>query len=509
MERELKLRVATEDLVKFRNASMLAQSEATAGTPHLLTSTYFDTPDFSFHWCGTSLRVRTVGNDKIQTLKREGSAKAGLFDRDEFEMPVNTDAPDLTLLYDQIPDDSDCGKLIRDETVAAQLKPVFVTRINRSAFVLRQPSGDELELALDEGSVEADSGSVQIAAVELELKQGNPDMLYRVALEMLETVPLRIDHRSKADVGYALLIDEHSEAVKAQPVRLNKRDSVEDAFCVIVRNCLDQVHANERGVVSGHDPSSVHQMRVGLRRLRSALDLFAKVIPASSGFDEELRWIASELGGARDWEVLAGSTLDHAGADGNADEIRPVREACEQIAVNNRQRAAAAVESVRYTRLALQFALWVNRKGWRDEMSDEQRNAISGPVKSFAADVLRRRHKKLIKRGKGLADLDDHRRHRARIAAKKVRYATEFFASLCPKQAVRHYVDALTALQDDLGWRNDAVVADQLLKSLLKTSPEAASGAAFARGFLASRVAADHQTLKKLWKRFKLLSSPH
>ncbi|MBC8746619.1 MULTISPECIES: CYTH and CHAD domain-containing protein [Paraburkholderia] len=509
MERELKLRVAKEDLGTLRHAPMLAQSGRKVGTPHLLMSTYFDTPELSFHWCGASLRVRTVGKQKMQTLKLEGSAKAGLFDRDEFEMPVNSDTPDLKLLCDQIPDDSDCGKLVRDETVAARLKPVFVTRINRSAFPLHQPSGDELELALDEGTVEAESGSVQIAAVELELKQGNPEALYRIALEMLETVALRLDHRSKADIGYALLVAEHSEAVKAQPLLLDKRDSIEDAFCAIARNCLDQVHANERGVVSGHDPSSVHQMRVGLRRLRSALDLFAKVIPASSGFDEELRWIASELGAARDWEVLAGATLERASTNGNANEIQPVRQACEQIAVNNRQRAAAAVESVRYTRLALQFALWLDRKGWRDDMSDEQRAAISGPVKPFAAEVLRRRHKKLIKRGKGLADLDDHRRHRARIAAKKVRYATEFFASLCPKRAVRNYVDALTALQDDLGWRNDAVVADQLLKSLLTTSPEAASGASFARGFLASRVAADHQTLKKLWKRFKLLSSPH
>jgi CHAD domain-containing protein len=350
---------------------------------------------------------------------------------------------------------------------------------------------------------------VPIAAVELELKHGQADSLYGIALELLETVPLRIDHLSKADLGYELLVAEHSDAVKARPVRLNKRDSVEDAFCSIARNCLDQVHANERGVVSGHDPSSVHQMRVGLRRLRSALDLFAKMIPAYRGLDKELRWIASELGAARDWEVLAGSTLDYAGMTGNVDEILPVRKACELIAVNNRQRAAAAVQSDRYTRLALQLALWLNRKGWRDGMSDEQRERIGRRAGQFAAEVLRRRHRKLIKRGKGLADLDDHRRHRVRIAAKKVRYATEFFASLCARRAVQHYVDALTALQDDLGWRNDAVVAEQLLKLLPRTSPEAASGAAFARGYLASRVAADHQTLKSRWKRFRRLSPPH
>ncbi|WP_342611436.1 CHAD domain-containing protein [Burkholderia ambifaria] len=508
MERELKLRVSVKDLDKLRRAPLLAQSSS-AHAPQLLKSTYFDTSALAFHGCGASLRVRAVGNKRIQTLKLEGSVQAGLFDRDEFEMPVDGDLPDLARLRDRLPADSDCGRLIRDVATAARLEPVFVTRIRRSVLPLRLPSGDEVEVALDKGTVEAESNSVPIAAVELELKRGRPESLYGVALELLEIVPLRIDRESKADLGYGLLVAEHRPPVKAQPLQLKKRDSIEDAFCQIARNCLDQVHANERGVESGHDPSCVHQMRVGLRRLRSALDLFANVIPAYPGLDDELRWIAAELGAARDWEVLAGTTLDHAGTNGIPDEIHPVRKACEHIAVENRQRAAAAVGSVRYTRLALQLASWLSRKGWRAEMSDEQRAAIMQPAKPFAADVLSRRHRKLIKRGKRLADLDDHRRHRARIAAKKVRYATEFFASLCRKRAVRSYVDALTALQDDLGWRNDAVVADKLLQALPDTSPDAAPGAGFARGFLAARAAADHQTLKKLWSRFKRLPPPH
>jgi inorganic triphosphatase YgiF len=138
--------------------------------------------------------------------------QAGLFDRDEFEMPVDGDTPDLTLLQVQISADTDCGRLIRDEATAARLKPVFVTRINRSAIPLRLPSGDELEVALDEGTIDADSGSVPIAAVELELKQGTPASLYNIALELLEAVPLRIDHLSKADLGYELLVAEHGDA---------------------------------------------------------------------------------------------------------------------------------------------------------------------------------------------------------------------------------------------------------------------------------------------------------
>ncbi|RQS55646.1 CYTH and CHAD domain-containing protein [Burkholderia sp. Bp8986] len=508
MERELKLRVSAKNLDKLRHAPLLAQSNG-AGATQQLTSTYFDTATLAFHRCAASLRVRAAGNHRVQTLKLEGSARAGLFERDEFETPVDGDVPDLTRLRDTLPDDTECGRLVRDQATAPDLQPVFVTRIKRRVLPLRLPSGDEVEVALDKGTVDADSKSVPIAAIELELKRGRPENLYGIALELLDIAPLRIDHESKADLGYGLLVAEHQPAVKARPVQLKKHDSIEDAFCRIVRNCLDQIRANERGVESGHDPSSVHQMRVGLRRLRSALDLFAKVIPAYPGLDDELRWIAGELGAARDWEVLAGATLDHAGTNGNPDEIRSVRNACKRIAAINRQRAASAVGSVRYTRLALQLASWVNRKGWRDGMPDERRDAIMQPASPFAHEVLRRRHRKLIKRGKRLADLDDHRRHRARIAAKKVRYATEFFASLCRKQAVRSYVDALSELQDDLGWRNDAVVAEQFLKALPRTSPDAAPGAGFARGFLAARAAADHQTLKQLWSRFKRLSPPH
>lgn len=119
-----------------------------------------------------------------------------------------------------------------------------------------------------------------------------------------------------------------------------------------------------------------------------------------------------------------------------------------------------------------------------------------------------RRHKKLLKRGRGLVELDNERRHRARIAAKKVRYATEFFSSLFSRRAVKHYISALSELQDDLGWRNDIVVADGLLKSLTASKPETASGAAFARGYFASRAAQDRDSLKSLWKRFSRLTPP-
>nr|WP_258181786.1 CYTH and CHAD domain-containing protein [Burkholderia multivorans] len=509
MERELKLLVDREHVDRIRESPLFADGKHADLPATLLTSTYYDTSEFAFRRCNASLRVRTQGDKTVQTIKIDGATSAGLYERDEFEMPVEGTAPDLSLFNDSIPAASDLGKLIRDERTATDLGPRFVTKIRRTLLPLRAQPGEEIEFAIDEGTIETETDSASVVAVEMELKQGRPERLYHIALELLATVPLRFDPMSKADRGYEMLLQHHQPPVKAKPVMLHKRDSIEDAFRTIAHNCLEQVHANERGVVSGHDPSSVHQMRVGLRRLRSALDLFDKMIPAYPGLQDELRWIASELGEARDWEVLARSTLGQALAQTEKEhERQAVERACKRVATEKRASAAAAVQSVRYTQLILQLTLWLDSARWRDGMSRQASEAVQKPVKRLASDVLRRRHKKLLKRGRGLADLDDRRRHRARIAAKKLRYATEFFASLFPKSAVKHYVATLSELQDDLGWRNDAVVAPRLLDSLPHDAADTVAGAAFVRGFWASRAAADYAQMKRLWKRFRRLSPP-
>lgn len=509
MERELKLLVDREHVDRIRESPLFADSKHTDLTVTPLISTYYDTSEFAFRRCNASLRVRTQGDKTVQTIKIDGATSAGLYERDEFEMPVEGAAPDLSLFNDSIRADSDLGKLIRDERTATDLGPRFVTKIRRTLLPLRAQPGEEIEFAIDEGTIETETDSASVVAVEMELKQGRAERLYHIALELLATVPLRFDPVSKADRGYEMLLQHHQPPVKAKPVTLHKRDSIEDSFRTIAHNCLEQVHANERGVVSGHDPSSVHQMRVGLRRLRSALDLFDKIIPAYPGLQDELRWIASELGEARDWEVLSRSTLGQALAQTEKEqERRAVERACKRVATEKRARAAAAVQSVRYTRLILELTLWLDGARWHDGMSRQASEAVQKPVKRLASDILRRRHKKLLKRGRGLADLDDRRRHRARIAAKKIRYATEFFASLFPKSAVKHYVGTLSELQDDLGWRNDAVVAPRLLDSLPHDAADTVAGAAFVRGFWASRAAADYVQMKKLWKRFRRLSPP-
>ena len=178
MERELKLQLSAGKVKQLLNSPLLRQFLAESPNTEQLTSTYFDTPDLAFRRCGASLRVRVQGDQRLQTLKLDGAVQAGFYEREEFECPVNGDAPDLISLQDLIPKNSACGKLVRRNGMSAQLKPVFVTRINRSSGLMLLPQGEEVELALDEGVVEAESGSAPIHGVEMELKRGEPHQLY-------------------------------------------------------------------------------------------------------------------------------------------------------------------------------------------------------------------------------------------------------------------------------------------------------------------------------------------
>jgi triphosphatase len=108
---------------------------------------------------------------------------------------------------------------------------------------------------------------------------------------------------------------------------------------------------------------------------------------------------------------------------------------------------------------------WLATGAWRTRPADPER--LHEHVLSFARGLLDERRRRLKRRGKGLAGLDDAHRHKARIAAKKLRYAAEFFGSLYigRKARRRHgrFLEAIEALQDLLGELNDIVIGPEVL----------------------------------------------
>jgi CHAD domain-containing protein len=188
--------------------------------------------------------------------------------------------------------------------------------------------------------------------------------------------------------------------------------------------------------------------------------------------------------------------------------LAPVRKAAQDRATASHQEAAAAIQSSRYTKLILVFYSWVQGAGWRSSLTEAQSRRLMRPISGFAGKTLVHDQERLLKGGRHLQGADPETRHQVRIAAKKTRYATEFFQSLYPAERVAPYVKVLSRLQDELGWLNDAAVATSLLQDLETSRPEIANNASFVRGYLTCRTSSDDIALDRLWKRFAPTALP-
>ncbi|MBC7514030.1 MAG: CYTH and CHAD domain-containing protein [Herminiimonas sp.] len=509
MEIELKLLVSPQGATALRRHRLLKEHAVEAPHDLDLSAIYFDTPDFRIRQSGAGLRVRRSGDAWVQTFKAGGSVSGGLHSRHEWESPVDGPHPDLLALRGLVERGSVWHKLLRTPALAQEIAPIFTARVARTVWNLSLPQGDMVECVLDIGELEHAGVTAPISEIELELKSGSVAHLFDFALALLQDIPMRTGALSKADRGYALCTPQAPLAVKAVSLVLLPDMTVEEAFQSIVANCMTQIQANESGVAQGHDVESLHQMRVGLRRLRSALDLFADVIKPAAAMHEELEWLNAQLSAPRDWDVLCSATLPAiANAAPQEQRIAAVTLGALGKSHETHEAAAEAVGSPRYTRLILAFTRWLQASSWRDDMLARSRKRLAGPLPGFAKAVLARRQQRLHKRARGLVDANASRRHRIRIAAKKSRYATEFFAALYPAKKVRRYVRALSALQDVLGHSNDGAVAGRLLQQLQDEQAAFSDAAGFIRGYLAAQGERDAKQIVRLWEKLEKVKAP-
>lgn len=501
MEIELKLSLAAADIDKLRSHPLLATA-----VPHTLSmsDTYFDTPAQHLRRHRAGLRVRRTGDSWTQTMKAGGSVEGGLHRRHEWETAIAGPMPDLSALSQEIGPHGPWSKLLRNRAVTDSLEPLFTTTIERQLWNVRLPQGDLVECALDLGHVRSGERQTGICELELELKAGEAAHLFDFALALQHDIPFRIGTLNKAERGYALYMARSPGAVKASALTLNKRMRIEQAFQNVAANCMMHMQANEAGVTESGDIESLHQMRVGLRRLRAALRLFAPVITLPEPLQQDLDWLAGQLGPARDWDVFTGSTLPGlASALPDDLSIGPLLQAAQAQSERHHATAAEVVGSARYTRLVLLFTRWMLAMGWREQMAPEDGDRLAAPIGGYARRMLLKDQHRLLQRGRHLDGASAAERHRVRIAAKRARYTSEFFASLLPPRRLPRYVRALTALQDILGTLNDARVADRLLADIGAEQAQQESAATYLRGYLAARGAASERPLRKAWRRFK------
>lgn len=493
METELKLQVPPAQLERMRQHPMLAEHAADGAREHQLVDTYYDTSAHDLWRHGLTLRVRESGGGWIQTVKTAAATSPGLHERGEWECALPDATPQPALLARQIKQASLSQLLARAE--ADQLQPIFRNVTRRTTWALRWPDGDEVECALDAGRIESGGQNTEIAELELEIKRGSSNHLFELALALHADIPLRLSNGSKAARGFAMLAPAAARPVKAEPVELGKHATLEDMFRVTGLNCMRQIEANVPGVLN-KDAESLHQMRVGLRRLRALVDMFEELVAPPAEVAEGLDWLAGILGDTRDWDVLAESTLARVrGIDPAA-----LRQAALARAAKLHAELLHALHSPRFTQVLLSTNGWLHARQWRAGAGLPKGSPLAERAAKACMPLLRKAEKRLDKRIDGFDGKDPLHRHRIRIAAKKARYGAEFFRDLLPAKDVKRYVATLSALQDHLGLLNDFAVADQLLPELQKGNGEIARQAAYSRGYLAATAESDSRELNAALK---------
>lgn len=493
MEIELKLLLAPADNAELRRHPLLA---GVATRTQQLTAHYFDTPDLHLLRHGAGLRVRKEDGLWVQTMKAGGSVQSGLHQRNEWQGPVSRPWPQLGKLRKLIGNEQHWREVLSVKGLNDRLEALFEVVVQREIWLLAYASS-QIELVLDCGHIVRKGQQVAINEIELELKHGAPEHLFALAMQLLERLPLQLSNVSKAERGYALCRQSGTQAVHARPVVLEAGATLVHARRAILHNCLEQVQANQLAVIHTDDPEALHQMRVGVRRLRSALKLFEPVAPCPASMHNDWRWLAQVLGAARDWEVLGSATLARIqaspGGPGALHDLPALVQA--QVKVH-RQQAALALQSPQYTRLQLEIARWLlqgaahsgaadgaaDNDGDGDGHGDDDSMAVT--AYTYAQKTLHGLHKKLLRRARKMHDNDPASLHSTRIAAKRARYALEFFRSLYRGKALRQYLATLATTQETLGQHNDLVVAERLLHQLAQVHPQAAEHIAFARGYL-------------------------
>jgi inorganic triphosphatase YgiF len=500
-EVELKLRASPSQLPSLRShPRILALTHGEARTRRI-RSRYFDTPDRDLARLGLALRVRFEGRTRTQSLKSRGVAVAGLFDRIECESRIGGDGPDLA----HLPDAALRARLAR-ALHGRRLEPVFESVVRRTSRRLRD-AGREAVFDLDHGELVAGERRAPVCELELEVEKGDPAWLYDLALELAETLDLRVEPRDKAERGWALYTGECPKPRKAERVDLPEDATLGRALAAVAGSCLAQILANEAPVLEGRDPEGIHQMRVGVRRLRSALGL-----ARSCGFADEteplldgLRWLAGVLGAARDLDVLLANLLEPLTArEGSDPALRRLRDAALEARAETQERVREALTSARFGRLGLELGRWLAREEARE--AGEAGAELRGPAREWSARLLERRHRKARRLGRHLAQASSRERHRLRIQLKKLRYAAEFFRSLHPGQRTERYIARLADLQDVLGELNDAATADRVLGALLsrlEPAPIYFHAAGLASGWKAHSAERRSRRLLKLWKAFE------
>lgn len=521
-EVELKLELARGGQQKLKGAPAPEGFAAERAATRALRSIYFDTPDRALRKAKWSLRVRRVGRKWVQTVKAGTGVTGGMSRPREAEVEVAGPAPDLTLILEPLMREG-LWQLIDGQPLA----PVFETAMRRTIRMFtRESDGSTIEMALDAGEIVAGERQQPLFEAELELKSGDPAALFELAGRLPALACARFSRLSKAGRGYLLAAGERADTgpVNATEASLAADTALAPAFRAILLSCMDQIAGNRDTVLDSDDPEGPHQLRVGLRRLRSALKVHHRLLDPEirKELDAAARDLALAVGELRDLDVLVEEIVEPAMA---VARLGPDAGLLDDAGLVRRVEAArlAARKSLRdqlsgpaVNELLFRLGALAHGTGWRE---DGEQPAATTTVGTFAVDALEKRWKSASRLAARMDELTLEERHDLRKELKKLRYAVEFFRSAFPARKVKPFLARLKTLQDVFGYLNDVVMAGKLAGMVAavdakppvgpqvgpKVGPrvETALAAGFVLGWHEARAAHAFENARTLWDETK------
>ena len=471
METELKFQIPAAS----RQAVLKALATTTAVTTRL-QAVYADTPARDLAAAGLALRLRKEGRVWVQTLKGRGD---GLMQRLEHEvrLPAQAGVPALDAQrHAGTPVGDKLLALLQQLGDGAVLAPIYRTDIRRLHRRVRH-GGALIELAYDRGHIIAGESRVRVDEIEFELIRGPSAALVDLAERWSRRFGLWWDVRTKSERGYRLALGiDQTPAVKALPSSLPKGSGPEAALAQMLGTALSQALPNVAEIASGTaTPEHLHQLRVALRRLRTALRVFAAWAPdAATALALEADWREpfGLLGAARDTDVIAQTLLPALAAAG-APALPPSPPSF-GVSPDDVARGVA-FNSLLLRTLALCAA--------SPSASAAPADPAEAANKSNARAAVQPLWRQVRRAAPAFAQASVEDQHRLRKRIKRLRYALEAVQPLLKRKSGVAFLRALRRALGALGELNDLQVADVLYRERAQTEPQAW----FAVGYLAAR----------------------
>jgi CHAD domain-containing protein len=268
---------------------------------------------------------------------------------------------------------------------------------------------------------------------------------------------------------------------------LQAASTVAAAFVANVRAAVAQIHANAHGASVGRNLEYLHQLRVGIRRLRSTLRAFRELVRRrrAQQFDRELRSMLRSMGAVRDWDAFLHSRVPPA-----------LRQAAQAHRATAQRAMRFAAPPRRLEVFSARLFVWARSEPWRASARPDE---LLG---RFGARALRRLFEEVRDAAAGIDWTDAKRRHRVRIHVKRLRYGCDCFAAGFPPKAMEAFQDPLKKLQQLLGELNDIAVQRRLLSELARGGASARATAAV-RVRLRTRERPLVRKLGKAWSKFE------